>query len=64
MNNELAYINKTLECIEDDLGYIGGIEDRLDDIHDDLRELITSIEYLTDKIGEKNEQPNYRKIKR
>ena len=57
MNNALAIdincIAKHLEEIENDVSYLKTIEDDLDSINDTLKDLTTSINYLTDKLDEK-----------
>lgn len=57
MNNALAIdincIAKHLEEIEDNVSYLKTIEDDLDSINDTLKDLTTSINYLTDKLDGK-----------
>lgn len=49
---ELSSITTALQTIADEIGALTNIEDEISKLGEDLRDLNTSIDYLTDKIGE------------
>lgn len=49
---DLSLIATALQTIADEIGTLTCIEDEMSKLAEDLRDLNTSIDYLTDKIGE------------
>ena len=49
---DLSLITTALQTIADEIGALTCIEDEISKLSEDLRDLNTSIDYLTDKIGE------------